>query len=300
MRALRMCYGCKMPGHDSKDCQTCKTCGLPKHSTYKCSDYSYCLRCKQLGHFASDCTNKRVTDPCRKCGMTFHVTEQCPSILHAYVDEQPAKRDVISYCYNCASKGHYGDECPDLAVDLHNLPSAFSKYNVSKGSRFDIRKIRNSPPLRDSSQSNRNDYSRYNNNRIDNAYKKRYIEDETEDDDIDHFFKGRKTKKPKQKKKAKEDNRHIHFNQRSESPVLNEFFSNKKPQQRSGNSNWKALNQNILPQPSRSGTVSFDVHSRGSRNTHLPKPSSSGYIDLTLDDDYKTRGPKYHGGYRRK
>jgi hypothetical protein len=72
-----------------------------------------------------------------------------------------------------------------------------------------------------------------------------------------------------------------------------------------------ALNNNTLPQPTRSGTVNVrnnnnSRHNNGyegdfPRGREAPRPSSSGVIDLTADDSSSNnrRGPKYHGGYKR-
>lgn len=99
---------------------------------------------------------------------------------------------------------------------------------------------------------------------------------------------------------------------------LNAFFVTEKKKKsfdyagKSGNNNWKAVNSS-LPQPTRSGTVNLnkkrqqqnydgDFPRGGGGGDELPRPSSSGVIDLTKSDSggYSKRTSKYHGGYNRR
>ena len=53
----------------------CDKCGASKHYTEDCI---LCIRCKQWGHLAADCTTETLTLACLKCGGD-HYTSECTS-----------------------------------------------------------------------------------------------------------------------------------------------------------------------------------------------------------------------------
>lgn len=372
-KPIRVCFGCSQPGHERKDCNICGECGGPRHADSRCVGARYCSRCKMRGHNAADCENHRETGNCKICHISYHNTLNCPSLLHRYENEKPSKKVPVAYCYYCTSKGHYGDECPDLPNYLTSMPSAFSKYSLSEGSRFDPKKTmknsassfsqpshqrwsdssRESSPHRgynndrhshkkrryDSDNDSAGSYKKHNKN---NNYNNSSSNSNSRYDDRDYNSNHNNRKRSNNPNSYKDNNsggkrRRTDVDDSRPHSHLDEFFtsssndnSNRKKQKdnrnynnnsgKSGNNNWKAMNNNGLPQPTRSGTVNINKNDgRGDRGRYnqqdysgdfprgngsdLPKPSSSGVIDLTKDNNntgYSKRGPKYHGGYNRR
>ncbi len=280
--------------------------------------------------------------------------------MHVYENEKPSKTKPVAYCYNCTSKGHYGDECPDLPKYLQTVPSAFSQLSLSSGNRFDPKKTLKSSAASFSQSANHQRWSdssressprrnNYGNNNNGNSYKKRRYNDSDNEYNNGNSYKnnyknGSSSSRDNDRDYKKKGNANSYKDnsaggKRRRTDLddsrsnLDNFFtpaknSNKKkgkePQHnntyngKSGNSNWKAMNNSTLPQPTRSGTVNMNNNKgKGDRQSqqdysgdfprgngsNLPKPSSSGVIDLTKDDDnngYSKRGPKYHGGYNRR
>ncbi|KAF9141848.1 Zinc finger CCHC domain-containing protein 7 [Mortierella sp. GBA39] len=72
----------------------------------------------ELGHLDDkkfqDCTERHsYGNRCHKCGSHSHAIEDCPKVWRVYVmSEESTPDDVVQYCYNCASLGHFGDACP--------------------------------------------------------------------------------------------------------------------------------------------------------------------------------------------
>lgn len=272
------------------------------------------MRCKHRGHNRNDCDNDPTYGNCRLCNISYHHWSCCPSMLHVYVNEAPAKTTPVAFCYNCTDKGHYGDECPYLPQYLSESPSAFSKYSLDRGSRFDPRKFtressssrpapsshqrfsdssRESSPQYDNSNRKNNNRSRFNNS------------NEDSDDSYSHKKKRRRNNSNNSNNSGNDSYKYKYTSS------LDQYFEKGNKPQRSGNSNWKALNNNSLPQPTRSGTVNMRNNNNNNRQQNqgyepnfprsdIPQPSSSGVIDLTGGSSKRGgRAPKYHGGYKR-
>ncbi|CAO0790159.1 unnamed protein product [Mucor circinelloides] len=341
-RPVRVCFNCHTPGHERIDCKICMDCGMLKHKDNRCVGTRYCSKCKFRGHNAIDCTNTRTYENCRHCGASYHHSDMCPSLLHTYVGEMAATSTPVAWCYNCTERGHYGDECPDLPQYKTTMPSAFSKLSLGFGSRFEPKKLkkassssyhgstfavnkhqrwsdssRESSPRYDHRDKKR---SRYNHNDSDDDYNSRYTRQDTSSS----------SSKNNNKKRKKNDHQGLDgfFSHQQQPSGFSSKNNNKQNNGRSGNSNWKAMNNNSLPQPTRSGTVKVNSYSRqqqqrqdygdfprsnNNNGNSLPRPSASGVIDLTGDSsgnnsrgggggggEYSSnRRPKYHGGYSR-
>ncbi|KAI8336019.1 hypothetical protein BD560DRAFT_413885 [Blakeslea trispora] len=296
LKPVRVCFVCNQPGHERKDCNRCMECGLPRHKESRCTGARYCTRCKRRGHNSADCINEKISENCRICNVHYHHRTVCPSLLHTYVDEVSPRKIPEAWCYYCTSKGHYGDECPHLPNYLSTIPSAFSKHSVGLGNRFEPRKA-----MKNSAASFGRQHERWSNpssressphSNAKKPPKKRARNNFNSSDTDDSRYDRDSSKSHKKNKKNKSRGN------------LNEFFdrgnSSKNDGHRSGNSNWKAINNNSLPQPTRSGTVHMNNSKQRSRQNQdndgynsnfprgnmsdLPKPSSSGVIDLASDN----------------
>ncbi|KAJ2159890.1 hypothetical protein GGF46_002672 [Coemansia sp. RSA 552] len=115
-----ICRRCHKPGHIAKDCTTvtCSVCGKEGHSSKECQlTGSVCHGCNMRGHMLSDCprrTSKHHQRACERCNSQRHHTEECMGIWRRYVYKGPRPQkyaDVEPWCYNCAARGHFGDEC---------------------------------------------------------------------------------------------------------------------------------------------------------------------------------------------
>lgn len=138
-----LCANCHKRGHIRAKCKTvvCHKCGVVgEHYETQCPTTMVCSRCGQKGHIAMNCKNKaKKRQYCKHCDTFNHGDENCPSIWRSYITLQPPE-DVDStalptiYCYNCASKEHYGDECSEQRTSKipNQNGSAFSGTNLPR------------------------------------------------------------------------------------------------------------------------------------------------------------------------
>lgn len=309
------------------------TCGAPKHGNdNRCSGLRYCTNCKLRGHLNFECENDTCKSNCRLCNMSYHHWSCCPSLVHVYTNEIPPKRIPQAYCYSCAQKGHYGDECPRRSYYLSEMPSVFSKLSLERGSRFDPKKT-----MRESASSfskYQNSHQRWSDSSRESSPRREYSNDrgkqrgnQSYTDDSDDGYSRRKKRKNDYSNEKEKGYKYKYTS------ALDQYFDKGKKNggnskgsgsntkggvtkkssstsKHSGNSNWKSLKQNFLPQPTRSGIVNVNTSNNNKqsqgyeadfpRGGGLPRPSSSGVIDLT-DDSISAgkRAPKYRGGYKR-
>lgn len=138
-----VCSNCHRRGHKRSQCKVvvCHACGkVDDHYETQCPNSMVCSNCGERGHFRNNCPSKRQQTYCVECDSTNHSTDRCPSIWRSYVLKRADKNTKIAYpssmifCYNCAAKGHYGDDCRDMRVSkTPNINgSAFSGENLPK------------------------------------------------------------------------------------------------------------------------------------------------------------------------
>lgn len=109
------CSNCHRRGHNRNKCTVvvCHACGaVGDHYELQCPKSQFCTNCGERGHFRGQCKARRVRVYCPTCRSLSHDEDRCPSIWRSYVVEKTDSiRPAHIYCYNCAGKGHYGDEC---------------------------------------------------------------------------------------------------------------------------------------------------------------------------------------------
>ncbi|KAJ2743140.1 hypothetical protein GGI20_003968 [Coemansia sp. BCRC 34301] len=119
-----ICRKCYRPGHIAKDCTTlmCTVCGNDGHTSKDCKlTGNVCHACNMRGHIASECpqrthsgSSQQRSRGCDRCSSRTHHTEECATIWRRYVyagSRPPQYSDVTAWCYNCAARGHFGDDC---------------------------------------------------------------------------------------------------------------------------------------------------------------------------------------------
>ncbi|KAG1057046.1 hypothetical protein G6F43_001093 [Rhizopus delemar] len=328
------CTVCHSPGHTFHSCRICKRCGSSEHIRRNCDWLDNCRRCKQTGHLAADCKNPTVQKNCDVCGGNYHTKEQCFRPFHHYFGVKPPAKSIFPYCYYCSNKGHFGDECPELSFRLGLMPSVFKMKNTG-GNKFE-KKTRDSykEGKRNNSYLGKRAYPEDEDNsypskkKAEYNYKRRFVTASGSGNNNNNYkapitfvhshnsrnseessVYNRKENNKKAKKESKSGNNGKWPEKKGKKGrkgnVLDQFF---QPEKRNitvihnkpvtGNSNWKAINNNSLPQPSRSGTVHLsnkknrkDQGQQQQQNQYqinfvrgtnkLPKPSKSGVIDLT-------------------
>ncbi|XP_065834343.1 zinc finger CCHC domain-containing protein 7-like [Oscarella lobularis] len=132
------CKICRETGHSAKQCMNkkfhrlCFLCAEEGHLARACP-FQLCFRCHQPGHKANECKRRYEYSKfiqCRRCEMNGHIERVCPDLWRQFHnttswDELALKECSsemrISYCYNCAKKGHVGHECPKPRME-HAFP----------------------------------------------------------------------------------------------------------------------------------------------------------------------------------
>lgn len=136
-----LCDNCRKRGHIRSKCKTvvCHKCGVVgDHYETQCPATVVCVRCGERGHVAAACKSKsRKRQYCRSCDSFLHGDENCPGIWRSYLtlpDNDGTLELPLIYCYNCASNGHYGDECMEQRTSrIPNFNgSAFSGINLPR------------------------------------------------------------------------------------------------------------------------------------------------------------------------
>ncbi|CDR44068.1 CYFA0S13e02740g1_1 [Cyberlindnera fabianii] len=152
----QICSNCHQRGHRRAQCKTvvCHSCGVVgDHYEQQCPKSMVCANCGERGHFKNQCKERIKRIYCQSCTSTRHTTDRCPGIWRSYLTKEDDRRTGLPnniYCYNCAEKGHYGDECtaerssryPNIdgsAFSGHNLPRQMREryFNMHKKRRHD-------------------------------------------------------------------------------------------------------------------------------------------------------------------
>lgn len=140
---LPVCSNCQRRGHIRSQCKVvvCHACGkVDDHYESQCPNSMVCSNCGEKGHFRNNCTHKRKHLFCQECESHNHTSDRCPTIWRDYIVRPVGKDTKVPYpsatifCYNCADKGHYGDECrlPRTSKTPNLNGSAFSGENLPK------------------------------------------------------------------------------------------------------------------------------------------------------------------------
>ncbi|CAH2447770.1 RNA-binding subunit [Komagataella phaffii CBS 7435] len=139
-----ICANCHRKGHKRQQCKVvvCHSCGaVDDHYYTQCPQSVVCSICGTKGHFRNNCPDKGKmrNSYCRVCDSRAHSSDRCPTIWRCYITIKT--KDKIGmpqiWCYNCGSKGHFGDEClQQRSSRTPNLNgSSFSGGNLPKSLR---------------------------------------------------------------------------------------------------------------------------------------------------------------------
>lgn len=269
----------------------------------------YCYNCTDKGHYGDECP-----DLPKYLSTVPSVFSQLSLSVGSRFDPKKTLKSSAASFSKSSSHQRWSDSSRDSSPRYNgdrnsyannNNSNSYSNNNSYKKRRFNDSdnefNNRNNNGSSSNNNRNRSDDRDYKNKGNTNSYKdnnaggkRRRTDLEDSRSNLNNFFTPAKNNN---KKKGKESQQNNTYNGKS------------------GNSNWKAMNNSTLPQPTRSGTVNINKGKgvdRGNQQDYsgdfprgngssLPRPSSSGVIDLTKDDDgYSKRGPKYHGGYNRR
>lgn len=146
------CFNCNQFGHVRYDCphQVCRYCtAIDDHPSHRCPERLHCSYCSQTGHVQTSCpftfNRDDPSEPCGMCGDYGHLAATCHQIWRYYrpvtADQIEMKVDFERYCYNCAARGHLGDDCPRprpyhiQGGKICAVVSAFGEGNVPEWAR---------------------------------------------------------------------------------------------------------------------------------------------------------------------
>ncbi|KAJ2809015.1 hypothetical protein H4R20_000438 [Coemansia guatemalensis] len=172
-----ICRRCHKAGHIAKDCTTvaCTVCGKEGHASKDCKQSGVvCHGCNMRGHIMSECPQRSGKGKskhlprrgtCDRCSSRYHHTEECATIWRRYVYADPLPSEynsVMPWCYNCASEGHFGDECqmpPARSAASFRGDTAFNSQNCPG------KVLSKASPKRSNNSSNRDHPSYYSSDR---------------------------------------------------------------------------------------------------------------------------------------
>src|SRR4051812_30923602 len=103
---------------------------LEKPKKKKDKSHVQCHHCKEMGHYANECPEKKKKQRnkqeamipkekkdvsqvmCFKCKELGHYANFCPEKMKHKIN-QPMKDLSLVTCFKCENKGHYADVCPE-------------------------------------------------------------------------------------------------------------------------------------------------------------------------------------------
>ena len=102
------CGHCKEMGHYASEC--------PQKKKYREIIQVWCNNCKELGHYVATCPQK-IRDElnlitCYNCGNQGHYASNCPEKMKHKINK-PMKDLSLVTCFKCGNKGHHADVCPE-------------------------------------------------------------------------------------------------------------------------------------------------------------------------------------------
>jgi len=144
----KCCYSCVEEGHISSDCpnkierfptfvvkyeehelEELLALERPKKKKKDISQLQ-CYNCKEMGHYASDCPEKKknqgnkqetvipkkkkdiIQVMCKHCKELGHYANNCPEKMK-YKINKPMRDISLVTCFKCKELGHYANNCPE-------------------------------------------------------------------------------------------------------------------------------------------------------------------------------------------
>lgn len=276
------CNNCSQRGHLKKNCPhvICTYCGsMDDHYSQHCPKATKCSNCNERGHYKSQCPKKWKRVFCTLCNSKKHSRERCPSIWRVYLLKEDKKKKSLPmhnlYCYNCGSRGHFGDDC--LERRSSRVPnddgSAFSGDNLSLSLKsIYFQNLQKQKKERSSSSNYLN-------------YDDGFDYEDYEFDDALYDDEPKNNKKSKSKKRNRNPNSNYH-----PPPYQSQTQKRHKPIRPSQSGE-------ILP-PSRNGAHPLDFPRSSPGSTHVSQGLSNSRYNRPSSSERDTHNYKSYNSYK--
>lgn len=261
-----ICSNCHRRGHIRAKCKVvvCHACGaVDDHYETQCPKSMVCSNCGKKGHFKNQCSEKKARTFCTQCESKNHSDERCPSIWRSYLTVNSDEKKALPmdiYCYNCASRGHYGDECfePRSSRTPNLNGSAYTGNNLPKELRqqyFTMLKKRA-----------REDGDLYEQSLVTNHTPRAAPRPKMRDND---------RRKPQKFQ-------HQNSQPQKSQPQRSQKFQSNRPQPQNQQKNKMTNYQSVPPpRPSKSGTLGGEKPWKKRKKNTEPQPSKSGLLETS-------------------